>query len=146
MKKMLITLALIGLSINSYAEQANEASVKQLMTLTGADQLGVQTINTMMAELKPLLPMASETFWNEVKQEATAEELINKVIPIYQKHLTQTEIEAAIAFYQTPVGKKLIATQPQIRKESTTAMQTWGKSLAKTIVKKYQAKYQVKQQ
>lgn len=143
MKKLIIALALSGLFANVSAEQPSEASVKELMALTGSGELGIQAMHRMIAQLKPLLPMASERFWDEVKKEAKPEDIVNIVTPIYQKHLTQAEIDATIAFYKTPEGKQFVAAQPQILQESMIAGQAWGEALAKKIVEKYKAKYQV---
>jgi uncharacterized protein len=47
--------------------------------------------------------------------------LINAIIPIYQRHLTKTDIEEMIRFYSSPVGQKLLREQPQIIQESMQA-------------------------
>jgi uncharacterized protein len=49
------------------------------------------------------------------------DDLINAMIPIYQRHLTKTDIEEMIRFYSSPVGQKLLQEQPQIIQESMQA-------------------------
>jgi uncharacterized protein len=49
------------------------------------------------------------------------DELINAVIPIYQRHLSKTDLEELIRFYGSPVGQKLLREQPQILQESMLA-------------------------
>src|SRR5881392_2702510 len=36
------------------------------------------------------------------------EEMVHAIVPIYQRHLTKTDLEAVIAFYKSPVGQKLL--------------------------------------
>jgi hypothetical protein len=45
------------------------------------------------------------------------DEIINAMIPIYQRHLTKGDIEGLVAFYSTPTGQKLLKELPEISKE-----------------------------
>jgi len=59
------------------------------------------------------------------------------MIPIYQKHFTEAEIQAINDFYQTPAGKKLIKEMPDIMQESFVIGQQWGQDIAQKMVTKY---------
>ncbi len=45
------------------------------------------------------------------------------MIPIYQRHLTKTDLDAVISFYASPVGQKLLKEQPAMMAESMQAGQ-----------------------
>jgi uncharacterized protein len=45
------------------------------------------------------------------------DEIIDAMVPIYQKHLTKADLEAVIAFYSSPVGQKLLKEQPAMMAE-----------------------------
>jgi hypothetical protein len=60
-------------------------------------------------------------------------ELIDQVIPVYDKHFTHQEILELLAFYQTPIGKKTILVLPKVTNESMLAGQRWGQSLGPEI-------------
>ena len=47
--------------------------------------------------------------------------MLDDMIPIYQKHLTGTDVDAMIAFYSSPTGKKLMQQLPQITQEAMQA-------------------------
>ena len=49
------------------------------------------------------------------------DDMINAIIPIYQRHLSKTDVEEIIRFYGSPVGQKLLREQPQIMQESMQA-------------------------
>ncbi|MGA9530027.1 MAG: DUF2059 domain-containing protein [Terriglobales bacterium] len=51
------------------------------------------------------------------------DEIIQAMIPIYQKHLTKSDIDGIIAFYSSPVGKKLLREQPAMMTEAMQAGQ-----------------------
>jgi hypothetical protein len=50
--------------------------------------------------------------------------MLDDMIPVYQKHLTQTDVDAMIAFYASPTGKKLMQEMPQIMQEALQASNT----------------------
>jgi hypothetical protein len=49
------------------------------------------------------------------------DELIDVMIPVYQKHLTKGDIDALVAFYSSPAGQKFIKEMPAITSESMQA-------------------------
>jgi hypothetical protein len=53
----------------------------------------------------------------------SVDELFDAMIPIYQRHLTHSEVRAVIAFYETPVGQKILNETPAISAESMQAIQ-----------------------
>lgn len=120
------------------AEPASAESIRQLMQATGAGEMGRQLTNQMIPALKQMLPDASEQFWIEVRQEINIEELANLIVPLYQKHLTEEDVAALNEFYTTPAGKKLIAIQPIIMRESMIIGRLWGEQMAQRIIAKYQ--------
>ena len=134
---LLLTLSLI--SMPAVAEQASIQSVKTLMERTGAGDMGVQMMNQMLPALKKMVPDASEKFWVDVMAEMNANQIIELVIPVYQKHLTEQDINAINDFYNTTAGKKLISVQPAIMQESMVLGQQWGEATARSIVNKYQS-------
>lgn len=51
------------------------------------------------------------------------DEMIDAMVPIYQKHLTKDDLDGILAFYASPVGQKLQREQPAMMQE---AMQVGG--------------------
>jgi len=46
------------------------------------------------------------------------DEMIDAMIPIYQKHLTKEDLDGILAFYASPIGQKLQREQPAMTQES----------------------------
>ncbi len=63
-----------------------------------------------------------------------AGDLVNLIIPIYEKYYTEEDVQGLIKFYNTPVGEKVIASLPQVTAESMEAGQQWGESIAKQVL------------
>ncbi|WP_373731807.1 DUF2059 domain-containing protein, partial [Bacteroides heparinolyticus] len=53
--------------------------------------------------------------------------------PIYQKHLTLKDLEDILAFYNTPVGKKLSASTPVMGKEAMRIGQQLGMEIGRQM-------------
>jgi hypothetical protein len=50
------------------------------------------------------------------------DEMIQAMVPTYQKHFTKGDMDALVIFYATPTGQKLLREMPAITAESMTAM------------------------
>lgn len=56
-----------------------------------------------------------------VFQELVLDDLIRDVVPVYQRHLTRGDVQAIIAFYSSPAGRKILREQPAMIRESMQA-------------------------
>ena len=105
---------------------STEEVLKLLNMLQISDDLKI-TLDTMKTQMKH----GSEQLLREKIAQPTADQLkqvndivdqefagismddlIRDVVPVYQRHLTRSDVEALIAFYSSPVGQKLRREQP----------------------------------
>jgi uncharacterized protein len=49
------------------------------------------------------------------------DEMLDAMIPVYQKHFTKGDVDALVAFYSTPTGEKMVKELPAIMSESMQA-------------------------
>lgn len=144
MKKQLsiVCLLLVFMANHALAESAqpaSAASVKQLMETTGSTQMSRQIVQQMIPMLKKLAPEAPEDFWQTFMKQVSPDQINALIIPIYQKYLTEEDVQKINEFYATPTGQKLLNVQPKIARESMQAGQTWGQEIARKVLKEYQA-------
>ena len=59
---------------------------------------------------------------------------------VYQKYMTQVDLEEMIIFYQTPVGKKYAKNLSMIMQESMEVGQQWGMKIGQEIAYKLKEK------
>ena len=114
--------------------------VKELMQLTGAANLGIQTMRNMIVEFQKLAPNVDSTFWNDFMNEVDVDEMENMVIPIYQQHFTSGDVDGLIAFYKSPLGRKMVNKLPVITQECYKIGQQYGEKLGRTVVERLKAK------
>ena len=116
--------------------QSKSDKIKTLLKLTGSADIRTQVSKQMIAALKTNMKSVPEGFWDAFEQEINAENLIERIIPIYEKHYSEKDIDGLITFYQSDLGKKVTATLPAIMQESMKIGQTWGKEIAERSIKK----------
>ena len=68
------------------------------------------------------------------------DDLVEMLVPVYSKYMTQGDLEKLIEFYQTPVGKKYAKSTPMITQESMQVGQQWGMKIGQEFEKKMKEK------
>jgi hypothetical protein len=58
------------------------------------------------------------------------DELRNDIATIYAKNFTEEDLRQLAQFYQSPVGKKMVAVMPNVLRASYTAVQAWAQKLS----------------
>lgn len=112
--------------------------------------IATNTLKNMQAMVPQILkpfqessPNVPKEFWDSAKEEILKDvvnQMTDMLTPIYQKYLTQKELEDVLAFYESPAGKKISDVTPNITTEAIQVGQNWGVS----IISKIQAKMKEK--
>lgn len=151
---LLSLLLLLALSTPALAAEVTPAKAKQiqqLMELTGARNLGqqfgrimTQQIYQVLRAAKPETPERALLLIEEetnalMEQESPA--LLADLVPIYDRHFSEVELQQLIAFYQTDLGKKTIAVMPMVMQESVAAGQAWGQAMAPKLMARLEERF-----
>ena len=146
MKKIVFTVIFLALFTLSQGQTSKEVQIRKLLELSGSGKIGAQVGQNMIGLFKKKHAEVPEEFWTEVLNEFNSDAIIDMVIPIYDKYYTESEINELIVFYNSEIGKKMIATMPSVVQESMQAGQVWGKELAFKIVEKLKNKNYIKEE
>lgn len=109
--KILVAMFVMALPTICHSETADIESIEELLVLTGAANMGEQMVEQMLPAIKRAMPRAPEAFWAEFKAEADVNELMDLIIPIYQKYLTKEDVVSLNEFYKSEIGLKMIKLQ-----------------------------------
>jgi hypothetical protein len=102
------------------------ATMEQLMegvkqsARTGAEAAFKQDIPDASAEQLKKVDGLTDAIFGDMP----INEIIAAMVPIYQKHITKSDLQAIIAFYSSPVGQRLLKEQPAMMAEGMQAGQT----------------------
>ncbi|MBV9075538.1 MAG: DUF2059 domain-containing protein [Acidobacteria bacterium] len=139
----LFSTALLGQTLpqNSPADQGpKRAEIRHLIELTGAANISADALRQIIAPLKEGFPGVPDEFWDTFVKEVHSDELVDLVIPIYDKYYTRDEIHDLTLFYQSPVGQKTIKVLPKLSADAIDAGQEWGKMVADRAMRKLREK------
>jgi hypothetical protein len=139
--KTIVVLSFCLTTLFTYAQSnSKQEKIQQMLELTGAGKLGIQVLNQMVTNFKSTYPKVDQEFWNDFKKEVKADDIVNLMIPIYDKHYSEKDIEQLIQFYKSPIGRKTIAVTPLITQESMIAGQQWGMATGRKVIEKLKEK------
>ena len=144
MKRILLVI-LLGLStgVLSFAQQtasdapATKEDILKYLEVMHSRELMKQTVDAM---LKPMHQMLHEQYlkdkdklppdfearttkiMDEWMRSFPWDEVLQSMVPVYQKHFTKGDVNAIVAFYSAPTGQKLLHELPAIMAESMQSM------------------------
>ena len=117
-------------------QAAKRAEIRQLIELTGAANVSADALRQIISPLRSGFPQVPDEFWDTFIKEVRSEELIDLVIPIYDKYYTRAEIHDLTTSYESPVGQKTIKVLPKLSAEAIDAGQEWGRMVADRAMRK----------
>ena len=66
-------------------------------------------------------------------------EIPNEVVKLYATRLTEQELKDALAFYKSPLGKKLLAESQFVLQETVKRADAWGMKLREEVAARIRA-------
>jgi hypothetical protein len=141
-------LALVLAAGSAGAQQPSAdalATAKELITVKGGAAIYEPLLPGVIEQAKRIFlqtnPMLSKDL-NEVAAKLRAEmsprsaELINEAARLYAIRFTEKELKDALAFYKSPLGRKLITEEPAALDESMRNAQTWATRISEEVMGK----------
>ena len=139
-RSALLLIACLLLGSASFAQQnpadapASKADIEKYLDVlhtrdlmkTMLDAMSKQMHQMIAEQLKkdpamtPEMQARTNKMMDDIIKGMPIDDLIDAMIPVYQKHFTKGNIDDLLAFYSTPTGQKLVKELPAI---STEAMQ-----------------------
>ncbi len=120
-------------------ETQKQTDIRKLLKITGSGELGTQVMGQMIGNMKKAMPQVPDKFWADFMKEVHTDELVDLIVPVYDRNLSQNDVTELIRFYESPTGKKFVSGLPKITQESMGVGETWGRQLAMKVMAKLQA-------
>ncbi len=146
----LLAAVMFGGPAFSQSQPSAEAvdTARQIITLKGGENIfntlipGVIEQGRYMFEQQnpnlggPLREVAAKLRNEFASRQA---ELNSEVAKVYASRFTEKEIKDLLAFYQSPLGRKLITEEPKAIDQSMTYAQDWARKMSDEVVAKMRA-------
>lgn len=78
------------------------------------------------------------------EMQARRAELSLVLVRVYTQFFTEQELKDAVAFYKTPLGKKLLTEEPKVAEASMRAADEWSQKFAGEVAAKMRAELKKK--
>jgi len=146
-----VAIALAVSSLGAHAQQPSAAALstaKEIVTISGATTLFTPLIAGVVEQAKLLLlqqnPNLSKVL-NEIAGKIRTDlaprfdELGTEMSRLYATSFTEQELKDLLAFYKSPLGKKILVEQPKITDASLKFAQNWANALSDEVIAKMRA-------
>jgi hypothetical protein len=89
--------------------------------------------------LPPDAEMRIDKMMGDTMKNFPVDDLLNAMVPVYQKHYTKGDIDAFVAFYSSPAGQKMLKELPAITTESMQASMSIAQKMVANMQQQIQA-------
>ena len=157
----LVALAAIGIaspaapqtppSTTAPARQPSPAAIllaKQIVDIKNVKEVFQPIVRGVVEKTKEVF-MQTNFMWAKDLNEVTVDvhkqydprvnELIDASARIYATHFTEQELKDLLAFYQSPLGQKVLAEEPKVLDESMIYAGNWADNLSVDVMAKMRA-------
>ncbi len=137
MKHFFAIAVMFFVSATAFADQASRQSVERMLSASGAEAMvdgALAQIDGAMSQMmstmnvpedkKASLDNFNKRYAALVQEEITWAKLKEPMIDIYSRIYTEEEVKAMSDFFESPVGRKMVAKNPEVMQASMELMQT----------------------
>lgn len=108
--------------------------VRELMQVLGVGHSLGQMNTRMGVAMQRSLPCVPASYWQGFISADASNQLIARMVPIYQKHFTAQDIDGLLSFYRSPLGQKVIREMPQTTAEVMQVSRQWGQKRGQQMI------------
>lgn len=139
----LVLAAPIGTAGAEQSSAGALAAAKELIAAKGGNALYEPIVPGVIEKAKSVFlqtnPMLGKDL-NEVAAKLRAEyaartaEILNAAAKLYAARFKEQELKDALAFYKSPLGRKLLAEEPRILDDSMRNAQSWADRFSEEVI------------
>jgi hypothetical protein len=132
-------------------DPAKEADIRQLMEVTGVNSLGQQLMTAGIAQFRasvmesqpdnPRAKQFADAFAARFQKHFDPHSVIETVIPIYDKHLSNEDLKSLLDYYKSPFGQRMLKVLPEVARDSQLAGYSLGQKAAEEAMEDLKAEY-----
>jgi uncharacterized protein len=152
LKRILVLIAV--LTVAPWAEavpmdQEKHRDIEKLVQMTGTLQNATAVLDRLLPQMIDLIRKANPEIPQQVldllakdgKDEfhKALPELVEPIIAIYDANYSADEVRQLLAFYQSPLGRKMIDRTPQITQQSIAVGNVWGTNVGERVAQRIRA-------
>jgi hypothetical protein len=151
-----VTLTCFGIAGNAQAPQPSPAALaaaKEVLQLKGSLTFFEPVIPGVIEQAKNLFLQTNPNLGKELNEAAATlrtelaprrEQVTDEVARLYAQKFTEQELKDTVAFFKSPLGKKILVQEPAFVEQSLTFAQDWANKLSEEVIVKMRAEMKKK--
>jgi uncharacterized protein len=121
---------------------------KQIVELKGVKQMMDPVAIGVVEKVKSVIMQQNFMFQKDINEvtvqlhkefDSRSNELVDTAARAYATHFTEPELKQILAFYQSPVGQKMIVEEPKAIEDSMRDTSAWADDLSVDVMNRMRA-------
>jgi hypothetical protein len=128
----------LGVAGQAAAAQPSEQQVRELFEVMHMSQMFGQMNSQMAGVMGQAVPCVPASYWQGFIDANGSQQLLGRMVPVYQSHFTADDVTGLLKFYRSPLGQKVITQMPLTMAEGMKIGQQWGRERGQAMIKQLQ--------
>ena len=137
---LILTIVFLIITVKPvFSETEKERDIIRLLDVSGIrKQLSYMQdtlMNSMSMMISGSFPKVPDGFWKEFNQligKKEMDDLVQKIIPVYDKHMSHETVKKLIEMFETPFWEEWKEKMPKISREAGLIGSEWGRALSES--------------
>jgi uncharacterized protein len=130
------------------ASPAAAAAAKEILAMKNASAMYASAVPNIVQQTKDQLMQSNINYQKDLNEVAlvVAQKLAGRekeigegMATVYANEFTEQELKDLVAFYKSPLGKKLLASEPRAIQFSMSYMKQWAQVFSETVNGEFRA-------
>jgi hypothetical protein len=123
-------------------------TARQIIVIKGGDAIFKALIPGVIEQGKSMFEQQNPMLGKDLRDVATklraeyeprVAEVNTEVAKVYASHFTEKELKDLLAFYQSPLGRKVVTEEPKALDQSMQFAQAWSRKFSDEVLAKIRA-------
>jgi hypothetical protein len=124
------------------------ASAREILAMKNASAMYASVVPNIVQQTKNQLMQSNLNYQKDLNEVAVIvaqklagreQEIGEGMATVYANEFTEQELKDLVTFYKSPLGQKLLATEPRAIQFSMSYMNQWGQFFAQTVNEQFRA-------
>jgi hypothetical protein len=130
------------------ASPAAIAAAKEILTMKNASAMYANAVPNIVHQTKEALLQANLNYQKDLNEVAVIvaqklagreKEIGDGMATVYANEFTEQELKDLLTFYKSPLGQKLLSSEPKAIQSSMSYMNQWAQRFAETVNGEFRA-------
>jgi hypothetical protein len=128
----------LGAAGQVMAAQPSDKQVRELFEVMHMERMFDQMNSQMAGVMGQAVPCVPASYWQGFIDASGSRQLLDRMVPIYQRHFSAADVAGLLKFYKSPLGQKVITQMPVTMAEGMKVGQEGGRQRGQARIRQLQ--------